>query len=139
MRTACNSPREIVSVFGGDDFVVITTPADFEVVCQEIIKQFDEKAPTFYSDDDRKHGYIAGENRQGQKVNFPLASISIAVVTNQDRVINNHIEVGEIAAEIKEHAKAIVGSSMVVDLRHSDSPAHATEEEGKLINFPSKA
>jgi diguanylate cyclase (GGDEF)-like protein len=131
------SPDDFIGHIGGDDFVIITMPDKYKNICQGIIEKFDEKIPTLYSENDRRRGYIAGKSRQGKEVTFPLASISIAVVTNQDRVISNHIEVGEIAAEIKEHAKSIAGSSMVTDHRHE--PQLTTKNERKVINFPGKA
>lgn len=127
---------DFIGHIGGDDFVVISTPDHYKTLCQAIIEEFDQKIPALYSADDRKRGYITGENRQAEKVSFPLATISIAAVTNRYRIIDNHIEVGEIAAEIKGRSKAMVGSSMVTDHRHSlDS---TEKDQGKLINFPNK-
>jgi diguanylate cyclase (GGDEF)-like protein len=111
------SSDDFIGHIGGDDFVIITTPDKYQKICQSIIEKFDERVPALYSDSDRKKGYIAGANRQGEQIEFPLASISIAVVTNQDRVIKNHIEVGEIAAELKEFAKSTAGSFMAEDNR----------------------
>ncbi len=130
------SSGDFIGHIGGDDFVIITTPDLYKTLCREIIEEFDEITPTYYVSEDRERGFIVGENRQGQKVTFPLASISIAVVTNQHRILNNHIQVGEIAAEIKEHSKSIAGSSMVVDQRQG--PEFEAERDGKLINFPGK-
>lgn len=128
---------DFVGHIGGDDFVLITTPDKYENICRRIIDAFDEQIPKLYSVSDRHRGYLAGENRQGEKINFPLATISIAVVTNQDRVIDNHIEVGEIAAEIKELSKSIARSSMVTDhRRRSKDPMR---DVGKLIRFPGQA
>lgn len=130
------SDDDFIGHIGGDDFVLLTTPDKYKMMCRTVIEEFDEKAPTYYVKEDRDRGFIVGENRQGQKVTFPLASISIAVVTNQHRILNNHIQVGEIAAEIKEHSKSITGSSMVVDQRQG--PEFESERDGKLINFPGK-
>ncbi|MEN8136196.1 MAG: diguanylate cyclase [Thermodesulfobacteriota bacterium] len=123
------SDEDFIGHIGGDDFVIITTPDKYKNICQLIIEKFDEKAPTFYSDSDRKRGYIAGANRQGEEVKFPLASISIAVVNNQGRVIKNHIEVGEIAAELKEYAKSTAGSSIAEDNRQG--PKRTTKLTGQ--------
>ncbi len=131
------SPDDFVGHIGGDDFAIITTPDKFKKICQSIIEKFDEQVPTFYSEKDRRQGFIAGKNRQGEQINFPLASISIAVVTNQDRIIRNHIEVGEIAAEVKEVAKSIPGSSMVTDNRQG--PHQTKAKGGDLLSFPGKA
>lgn len=127
------STSDFIGHIGGDDFVVLTTPSHYERICSAIVKTFDGVAPNFYDEEDRRRGYIVGVNRQGQTVSFPLASISIAVVTNAHRQIVNYIQYGEIAAEIKERAKGIAGSNYIVDKRaqeesHSDST-------GKLISF----
>lgn len=115
---------DFIGHIGGDDFVIITKPDKYRNICQAIIAKFDKQTPTFYSDTDRKRGYLVGKNRQGEQTKFPLATISIAVVTNQDRIISNHIEVGEIAAEIKGYAKSISASAMVEDNRHDLLPAN---------------
>lgn len=130
------SPNDFVGHIGGDDFVIISMPDNYKNICQKIIEGFDEKIITLYSGNDRARGYINGENRQGEQVTFPLATISIAVVTNQYRIIDTHIEVGEIAAEIKALSKSIAGSSMVTDHRH-DLESEEKDPE-KIIHSPSK-
>jgi diguanylate cyclase (GGDEF)-like protein len=108
---------DFIGHIGGDDFVLVTTPERYQPLCQFVIEHFDQAIPDFYNDADRERGHIQGENRQGQKVSFPLASISIAVVTNQNRSIDSYIQFGEIAAEVKELAKAHVGSVVRLDRR----------------------
>jgi hypothetical protein len=44
-------------------------------------------------------------------------TLSIAVVTNERRPLQNHVEVGEIAAELKKYAKSFSRSIFVVDRR----------------------
>jgi hypothetical protein len=55
------------------------------------------------------------------KTRFPFASLSIAVVTNQNATLDNHIKVSEIAAALKEYAKTIAGSKFIVDRRAHDA------------------
>lgn len=86
-----------------------------------IIEEFDKMVPDFYDPEDRSRGYIIGETRQGQKMFFPIITLSIAVVTNQDRELKSHIKVGEIAAELKEYLKKFPGSMYVVDRRKEES------------------
>jgi len=50
-------------------------------------------------------------------------TISIAVVTNRHRKLKNHIQVGEIAAEMKNFAKTFSKSIFVVDKRRDPPPA----------------
>ncbi|MDT8334976.1 MAG: diguanylate cyclase [Desulfurivibrionaceae bacterium] len=127
---------DFIGHIGGDDFVVISRPDKYQTLCRTIIREFDEKIPTLYSEDDRKRGYIAGKNRQGEEVTFPLATISIAAVTNRYRIIDTHIKAGEIAAEIKEYSKSIIGSSMVAD--HRTDRDEDEKGQGKLLSFPKK-
>ncbi len=108
---------DFIGHIGGDDFVVITSPDDYETICQAVVDTFDAAIPDFYNSSDKKRGYIVGESRQGDEVQFPLASISIAVVTNKGNKTLNHIQFGEAAAEMKELAKAKAGSVYMVSRR----------------------
>ena len=130
------STTDFIGHIGGDDFVVITTPGHYDRICRSIVKTFDAAIPEFYLGKDRQRGYILGENRQGQKVSFPLASISIAVVTNVHRQVVNYIQFGEISAEVKKRAKAIAGSNYLVDQR--EEADHRAERSSKLIDFNSR-
>ncbi len=111
------TPDDFVGHIGGDDFVVITTPAAMRDVSNEIIDRFDHCIPAFYDEKDRGQGYIHGKTRQGVEMEFPLMTISIAIVTNERRTLTNPLEASEIAAELKDHAKTIPKSIFVVDKR----------------------
>jgi diguanylate cyclase (GGDEF)-like protein len=111
------SADDFIGHIGGDDFVVITKPENFSDICQAVCDNFDKAVPDFYSASDRERGNITGENRQGEEMIFPLATISIAVVTNEKNKSLNHIQFGEAAAEMKEQAKAIAGSVFKTDQR----------------------
>lgn len=106
-----------VGHIGGDDFAVITSPERYEKICLAIIASFDKMILDFYDPEDRQRGYIQGETRQGQKVTFPIMTLAIAVVTNQNRRLLNHIQVGEIAAEMKKYTKSFSKSMFAVDRR----------------------
>jgi diguanylate cyclase (GGDEF)-like protein len=106
-----------VGHIGGDDFVVITSLKGYEKICLAVIDSFDKMVLNFYDLEDRQRGFIQGETRQGQKVSFPIMTLGIAVVTNQYRVLQNHVQVGEIAAEMKNYAKSFSRSIFVVDRR----------------------
>ncbi|MDT8317342.1 MAG: diguanylate cyclase [bacterium] len=108
---------DFVGHIGGDDFVVITASEDHDELCKTIIKDFDKIIVGYYDAEDIKRGYIEGKTRQGEKRDFPIMTISIAVVTSRHRTIVSHIQVGEIAADLKAYAKSIPGSAYVVDKR----------------------
>ncbi|OGQ00307.1 MAG: hypothetical protein A2026_21275 [Deltaproteobacteria bacterium RBG_19FT_COMBO_46_12] len=111
-----------VGHIGGDDFVVITSPEGYEKICLAVIDSFDKMVLDFYDIEDRQRGCIQGETRQGQKVSFPIMTIGIAVVTNQHRGLQNYVQVGEIAAEMKNYAKSFSRSIFVVDRRKDNGP-----------------
>jgi diguanylate cyclase (GGDEF)-like protein len=111
------SRNDFIGHIGGDDFVVITDPEHVDVLCENIIKDFDERIPELYSDVDKRAGFISTVNRRGQVTQYPIMTISIAAVSNEHRVLRNHLEVGEIAAELKKKAKSIVGSVYLKDKR----------------------
>ena len=106
-----------VGHIGGDDFVVITSPERYEKICLSIIDTFDNMIPDLYDPEDRERKCIQGETRQGEKVSFPIMTLAIAVVTSEIRRLQNSIQVGEIAAELKRYAKSFPRSIFVVDRR----------------------
>ncbi len=110
---------DFIGHVGGDDFVVITTPDYMRAISGEIIKQFDLRIPGFYDAIDRQRGHILGKTRQGVEMEFPIMTISIAIVTNERRTLSNPLEASEIAAELKDYAKTIPKSVFVVDKRRS--------------------
>ena len=110
-----------VGHIGGDDFAVILHPDRYGQVCQAIIEAFDRKSPTFYDPEDRDRGYVIAKTRQGNQEQFPLMTVSIAVVTNLSQKEISSVRVGEVAAELKEYAKTVPGSLFLVDRREQSS------------------
>lgn len=110
--------NDFIGHIGGDDFALITTPEKHNAICNNIMKEFDKRVVNFYDTEDLEKGYIIGKTRQNQEMKFPIMTISIAVVTNHDgKRWNNHVKIGEIAAELKEYAKSLSGSVCVVNRR----------------------
>jgi GGDEF domain-containing protein/CHASE3 domain sensor protein len=110
---------DFIGHVGGDDFVVITTPEYMRTISGEIISRFDRRIPDFYDHEERERGFILGKTRQGIEMEFPIMSISIAIVTNEFRHLTNPLEASEIAAELKDYAKSIPKSVFVVDKRRN--------------------
>lgn len=113
------SVDDFIGHIGGDDFVVITVPDRMRTIGEEIIARFDRRVPEFYEEQDRKKGYIMGKSRQGIEMKFPLMTISIAIVTNERRVLTSPLQTSEIAVELKDYAKSIPKSVFVIDKRRS--------------------
>ncbi|MGH7584090.1 MAG: diguanylate cyclase [Gemmatimonadales bacterium] len=109
-----------VGHIGGDDFIFVTSVADFAPVCTEVLAVFDELIPLQYSEQDRRAGYFFGKDRRGQLHRVPLMTLSIGVVTNQHRRFTHPAQVSELATEMKSYAKTLPGSVFVVDRRRGD-------------------
>lgn len=118
--------QDFVGHIGGDDFVLVTTTGRYEGLCRAVIEGFDSVAPTFYDRDDRDRGYIEGKTRQGESARFPLMTISIAVVTNPEFRLKDPLELGAMAAHLKERAKEIPGSVFVVEGSWEEHAEEAT-------------
>ncbi len=104
---------------GGDDFIFITTPDNAVTICEAIKNGMDERIGELYNEEDRLRGYIVSKDRQGVVREFPLVTLSMAVISNEDRKLSSIAEISEIAGELKKLAKNISGNSYVFDKRKS--------------------
>lgn len=102
---------------GGDDFVAIVSKVNYDAICQDMILQFDKDITSFYDEDDVERGYVEVANRRGIIEQFPLVSISIAIVEVDKNRFKTTLEIGEIGAQVKHKAKATLGSTYVIDKR----------------------
>ena len=98
-----------VGHIGGDDFVVMTEPGRAPHVAQSIVSRFDRAAAGFYSAVDRARGFIEAENRQAVRERFPVISLSIGIVTSEQRVLDHYAKVVQLASQMKAFCKADTG------------------------------
>jgi PleD family two-component response regulator len=109
------NPDDFVGHIGGDDFVVITSPASAERIASAAIEQFDLLSPLFYDPATRKRGYIDAHDRQGRPTRYPFVSLSIAIVSNARHPIQHVAEVAQRSVEPKKRAKDLPGSVYVIE------------------------
>ena len=113
-----SSIQGFVGHVGGDDFISIVQDIDnVEELCQHIIATFDKKVKKFFNEEDIERGYIEIANRRGIIEQFPLTSISIAVVVAEKDRFANVLEIGDVAAQVKHKVKNIIGSSYIINKR----------------------
>jgi diguanylate cyclase (GGDEF)-like protein len=111
------TPQDFVGHIGGDDFIVVTLPDRSEEIAREIIDTFDRDIRKLYTAQDLRQGFIETRDRRGTLNRFPIMSLSIAIVSNDQRPLENYAQIGEAAAELKRYAKTIGGSVYVKDKR----------------------
>lgn len=102
---------------GGDDFISIISNDKFELLCQNIILDFDYNVLDYFNEKHIQDGYMEVENRKGVLEQFPLTSISIGVVEVDSNKYKNVLEIAEVGAQVKHMAKTISGSSYVINKR----------------------
>ncbi len=110
-------PDSFIGHIGGDDFVFIVPPARVDEACTQILKNFNIIIRTFYDEEDRVRGFIESKNREGKKMNFPVMSLSMAVVSNEKRTLKHFGQISSIAAELKKTIKTRGGNSYLKDQR----------------------
>lgn len=106
-----------VGHIGGDDFVAIIDRTDYDKICQEIIIEFDMQVEQFYNKRDILQGFVEIENRRGILEQFPIMTISVAVVEVDPEMFKSTLEIGEVGAQVKHRAKTIMGSTYVINKR----------------------
>ena len=93
------SSESFIGHIGGDDFVAIIAPTDYDNLCQNIIAEFDKLVVDFYNEVDVERGFVEVANRRGIIEQFPLTSISIAVLEVDSKIYKTTLEIGEVAGQ----------------------------------------
>ena len=108
---------DFVGHIGGDDFLVVTLPDRAEEIAREIITEFDRGIRELYRPQDLRQGFIETHDRRGALNRYAIMSLSIALVSSEQRPLTDYAQIGETAAELKQYAKSIGGSVYVKDKR----------------------
>jgi CheY-like chemotaxis protein len=114
---------DFVGHIGGDDFVVITSPARGEFIGRHIIDQFDKGSLILFRDDDLQRGFMEIRNRLGEIKRMPLMSLTIALVVDEEGTLKHYAQVNDIASELKQYGKRMAGSVVVRERRKESASA----------------
>ncbi|MBI4777574.1 GGDEF domain-containing protein [Candidatus Desantisbacteria bacterium] len=85
---------DFIGHIGGDNFVVITSQDNVDMISKQITNEFDRRIPACYHKDDVQRGYIMRD-----KERHSLMSMSIGCATNRNRDIRNYQDFERIASE----------------------------------------
>lgn len=108
---------DFVGHVGGDDFMLVLAPDTARQQCDAILTHFAGFAPTFYRDEHRRAGGIRVPNRRGERVFFPLMSLSIALCPVPAGTGGSALDIANVLAELKQQAKKQPGNSLFVERR----------------------
>lgn len=96
---------QFIGHIGGDDFVIILNNYNIEPLCQSIITDFESVVLNYYNENDIQNGYIISQNRNGEVEKFPLLSLTIVAVTNQQKEFTDQFQISEDLAILKKRCK----------------------------------
>ncbi len=114
LKTA-GSPDDFLGHIGGDDFVILSAPLRAERISRGVVDGFESRIRTFYAEQDRERGSFIGKDRQGNERQFPLITVTIAIVTDDGTRFGNPLEMAEAAAKLKEYGKTLPGSNYLTE------------------------
>jgi diguanylate cyclase (GGDEF)-like protein len=117
----CDPNRDFVGHIGGDDFIILFQNEDWEDRCRAILTTFAAMITDFYNEQDRSRGGCLSEDRRGEKVFYPLVSLSLGVVKVETGQYDSHHQIATAATESKKQAKKIPGNSLFIERRHGAS------------------
>jgi len=98
---------DFIGHIGGDDFILITHTEKVEQICMKIAEIFDQEISAYYDQRDRVRGYITTYDRQWKTHNFPITTVSLAIVTNEKREIDHYGKLVDLLTEMKKYAKSL--------------------------------
>lgn len=108
------SVKDFLGHPGGDDFVIIFEDKETaKKVGDKIVEEFDAGIPNYYSEEDRKNGYISTLSREGELKKFPICTLSIITITNESNKYSTAEELFKEMMRKKEEAKDFSGSIML--------------------------
>ncbi len=91
-----------VGHIGGDDFLIISDSYLLKKELKPIAQRFKSEVMTYYNLQDKEKGYIISESRSGKERKYPLATITIAFITNEEANFETTHELTEALATLKK-------------------------------------
>jgi diguanylate cyclase (GGDEF)-like protein len=112
-------PGSFAAHIGGDDFVALVHPSEAEAVARRAIELFEADIRGLYDAQDAANGFIVVRTRQGEARETPLATLTVAAVTNEAEDLVHAGQLAAVLAELKAYGKALSGSNYVPDRRRN--------------------
>jgi hypothetical protein len=82
-----------------------------------LIAAFDHCVPELYSEEDRVAGFFFAADRFGVQRQFPLLTISVAIIFSDSIDSPTPVALSHASARIKEHLKVLPGSNYLINRR----------------------
>jgi len=109
--------NDFVGHIGGDDFVMIIASDKVVPICDTVIREFTAGIRGYYSEADLAAGSISGVDRYGVPREFPIMTISMAVLDCRKGDYATAADIARSAAVIKDQVKVAPGSNYFIHRR----------------------
>ncbi len=106
-----------VSHLSGDDFVAVVPPETVETFAQTLIDRFRSMRDSFYPPEDVARNHILVQGRRGENTAVPLMTLSAALLSNEQRVLVNYMQVTDILEDVMNFLKNQGGGNWARDRR----------------------
>lgn len=128
---------DFISHTDENNFVVVTTPEKAEKIAAMLCRQFETVSPNFYSEKDRKQGYMISVLSGNISRRVPLMSLSIGIVGTQTQTFESFLPLLNAAQQMKALARMSPGNSWQSDRIRlagpSDGMAASVQKPGILV------
>lgn len=106
---------DFISHTDENHFVVVTTPDKAEKIASLLCRQFENASPNFYSEKDRKQGYMVSVVSDNISRRVPLLSLSIGIASTETQPFDTFLALFTAAQQMKTLARMKPGCSWQSD------------------------
>lgn len=106
--------RDFLGHIGGDDFMLVLGPGDWQIRIQRLFERFESRCRRFYRSEHLARGCFIAENRNGEAECFALLSLSVGAVHLHaaHAAHTDAATLASLASEAKRLAKQQAGFSL---------------------------
>jgi diguanylate cyclase (GGDEF)-like protein len=113
LKASISPQMDFLGHVGGDDFVLVLRSLDWRQRLLSLLSAFTASVAGFYSDADRQTGHIVALGRDGEMRQYPLLSLSLALLDSASTGLTNAETAAKLLVDVKAHAKRHTGNSLM--------------------------
>ena len=136
----CGDSKDFLGHLGGDDFIILTSPERAVAISEVLIQNFDSEITSFYDFEDKERGYLIQRNPEGNLKQYPLMSISVAIVDSHQISTKETSRISRIAGELQKAMNEMPGSCYALyhPLETNGNKAGEAPKNSHQVHFPGK-
>jgi diguanylate cyclase (GGDEF)-like protein len=115
-------PQNFLAHLGSDDFALITSEKQAQMVAELIVDRFDEMVSEFYDVADLSRGSVIITDRKAREYECPIVTIALAVILSSRNAFSHAAEALDIADELLDYLKSrdVTESCCIVERKSAE-------------------